>query len=324
MLAITHERYGSPATLQLRELAIPAIGADEVLIRARVASLHPGDLFAVLGSPFPVRLMTGLRRPKHGVPGFDVAGTVEAIGASVTHLRVGDEVLGVGIGTCAELVRAQADLVIAKPANLSFEEAAAIPTSALAALHGLRDAGRLQSGQRVLINGASGGVGSFAVQIAKAFGAHVTGVCSTANVEMVRSIGADNVVDYTRTDFTDGPDRYDLILDNVENRPLSEIRRALTPRGTLVLNSGTGAGGLRMMRRLLWPLILSPFVSHRLRRFISNPKRADLEWLVDRAADGSLRPFIGSTYVLSETATALCMIETGHSRGKVVVTVTAG
>ena len=176
-------------------------------------------------------------------------------------------------------MRAKAEFVVARPASIGFEEAAAIPTSALAALHGLRDAGRLQPGQRLLVNGASGGVGSFAVQIGKILGAEVTGVCSTANVELVRSLGADRVVDYTREDFTAGADRYDLILDNIENRPLSAVRRALTPGGTLVLNSGTGATGLRMLARLVWPLVLSPFTSHRLRRFISNPKRADLEWL---------------------------------------------
>lgn len=324
MQAIVHDRYGSPDTLRLRELATPTIGPDEALIRARAAGLHPGDLFAVLGSPFPVRLMTGLRRPKRGVPGFDVAGTVEAVGMAVTHLRPGDEVFAVGNGTCAELVRAKADVVVAKPASISFEEAAAIPTSALAALHGLRDAGGLRPGQRLLVNGASGGVGSFAVQIGRILGAEVTGVCSTANVELVRSLGADRVVDYTREDFATGADRYDLILDNIESRPLSAVRRALTPRGTLVLNSGTGAAGLRMLVRLVWPLVLSPFTSHHMRRFISNPKRADLEWLAQRAAEGSLRPVIGSTYALAETATALRLIESGHSRGKVVVTVAAG
>jgi NADPH:quinone reductase-like Zn-dependent oxidoreductase len=324
MQAITHDRYGSPDTLQLRELARPVIGADEVLIRTRAASLHPGDLFAVLGSPFPVRLATGLRRPKVGVPGFDVAGTVEAVGTAVTHLRPGEEVFGVGIGTCAELVRADATVVVRKPASVGFEEAAAIPTSGLAALHGLRDAGGLQPGQRLLVNGASGGVGSFAVQIGRILGAEVTGVCSTANVELVRSLGAGHVVDYTHEDFTAGEDRYDLVLDNIENRPLSAVRRALTPGGTLVLNSGTGAAGLRMLARLVWPLVLSPFTSHRLRRFISNPKRADLEWLAERTAVGSLRPIIGSTYALAETATALRLIESGHSRGKVVVTMAAG
>jgi NADPH:quinone reductase-like Zn-dependent oxidoreductase len=324
MHAIVHNRYGSPDTLRLRELATPAVGPNEVLIRARAASLHPGDLFAVLGSPFPVRLATGLRRPKHGVPGFDVAGTVEAVGTAVVHLRPGDEVFGVGIGTCAELVRAKAEFVVARPASIGAAEGAAIPTSALAALHGLRDAGGLQPGQRLLVNGASGGVGSFAVQLGKILGAEVTGVCSTTNVDSVRSLGADRVVDYTREDFTAGTDRYDLILDNIENRPLSAVRRALTPNGTLVLNSGTGATGIRILARLVWPLVLSPFTSHRLRRFISNPKRADLEWLAERAAEGSLRPVIGATFALAETATALRLIETGHSRGKVVVTVAAG
>jgi NADPH:quinone reductase-like Zn-dependent oxidoreductase len=323
MQAIVHDRYGSPDLLRLRELETPAIGAGEVLIRTRAASLHPGDLFAVLGSPFLVRLATGLRRPKHGVPGFDVAGTVEAVGTAVTHLRLGDEVFGVGVGTCAELVRAKAEFVVARPASIGVEEASAIPTSALAALHGLRDAGGLQPGQRLLVNGASGGVGSFAVQLGKILGAEVTGVCSTANVDMVRSLGADRVVDYTREDFTVGAGRYHLILDNIENRPLSAVRRALTPGGTLVLNSGTGATGLRMLARLVWPLVLSPFTGHRLRRFISNPRRDDLEWLAQRAVEGSLRPFVGSTYTLAQTAAALRLIESGHSRGKVVVTVAA-
>ena len=321
MKAITHDRYGSPDTLELRQLPIPTIGANEVLIRSRAASLHPGDLFSVLGSPFPVRLMTGLRRPKIGIPGFDVAGTIEAVGAEVAHLHPGDEVFGVGIGTCAELVRARADLLVPKPASVSFEEAAAIPTSALAALHGLRDAGKLQPGQRVLINGASGGVGSFAVQIARMLGAEVTAVCSTANVDMVRSLGVDHVVDYTQEDFTTGSDRYDLILDNVENQPLSAVRRPLTPRGTLVLNSGTGATGLRMFTRLLRPIVLSPFTSHHLRRFISNPNPADIRWLADRAAEGSLRPLIGAAYPLGQAADALRLIETGHARGKVVVNI---
>ena len=324
MQAIVHDRYGSPDTLRLRELATPVIGPDEVLIRVRAASLHPGDLFAVLGSPFLVRLATGLRRPKHGVPGFDVAGTVAAVGSDVTNLRQGDEVFGVGSGTCAEVVSAKAEFVVSMPPSVGFEEAAAIPTSALAALHGLRDAGGLRPGQRLLVNGASGGVGSFAIQLAKILGAEVTGVCSTANVELVRSLGADRVIDYTRDDFIGGADRYDLILDNIENRPLSAIRHALTPGGTLVLNSGTGATGLRMLARLVWPLVLSPFTGHHLRRFLSNPKRADLEWLAERVAEGSLRPVIGATYPLAETASALRLIESGHSRGKVVVIVGAG
>jgi len=323
MKAIAHDRYGSPDLLELRELEPPTIGPGEVLVRARAASVHPGDLFSVRGRPFPVRFMTGLRRPEYGVPGLDVAGTVEAIGPGVTHLSPGDEVFGCGIGTCAELVRATADFVLAKPASLGWPEAAALPTSALGALHGLRDAGRLEAGQRVLINGASGGVGSFAVQIGKALGAEVTGVCSTANVETVRSLGADHVIDYTGEAFTAGDRRYDLILDNIENRPLADVRRALTPRGTLVLNSGTGATGMRMLARLVWPLMVSPFTPQRLTRFLSNPKRDDLDWLAARAAEGTIRPLICSTFPLHETAAALHLIETGHARGKVVITVAA-
>lgn len=321
MKAIVHDRYGSPDLLELRELEAPSIGEKEVLIRARAASLHVGDVFMVRGSPFPVRLATGLRRPKYGVPGFDVSGTVEAVGSAVTHLRPGDEVFGIGEGTTAELVRAKADTVVAKPTSLSFEQAAAIPTSGLAALHALRDAGKLRRGQRVLINGASGGVGTFAVQIAKLLGAEVSAVASTANVDLLRSIGADHAIDYTREDFTAGEGRYDLILDNVENRPLSQVRRALTPQGTLVLNSGTGVTGLGMLARLAWPIILSPFVRHSLRRFLSTPNRADLESLAERAADGSIKPVIGSTFALADVPAALRLLESGHSRGKVVITV---
>ena len=221
-----------------------------------------------------MRLESGLLRPKNGVPGYDFAGRVEAVGPGVTMFQPGDEVFGATKGTCAEYVRVAEDKLALKPANLSYEQAAALPTSALAALHGLRDAGKLQPGQKVLINGASGGVGSFAVQIAKAFGAEVTGVTSTNNVEMVRSLGADHVIDYTREDFTKGGPRYDLIFDNVENRSLRDCRRALTPSGTLVLNSGTGARGLAMLVRLLRPLVLSPFLQQNLRRYLSHPNRS--------------------------------------------------
>jgi NADPH:quinone reductase-like Zn-dependent oxidoreductase len=224
---------------------------------------------------------------------------VEAVGANVTRFQPGDEVFGVCAwpsgGAVAEYSRAAEEHLVAKPANLSFEEAAAIPTSALAALHGLRDAGRLAPGERVLINGASGGVGTFAVQIAKAMGAEVTAVCSTSNVEMVRSLGADHVVDYTRDDFAAGEERYDLILDNVENRPLVEVRKALTPDGTLVLNSGTGASGMKMLMRLVRPIILSPLVRQRLRRYLSNPSGADLSGLLCMIGDKDLRPVIDRT-----------------------------
>jgi NADPH:quinone reductase-like Zn-dependent oxidoreductase len=321
--AIIGDRYGPMDVLELREIDQPAIGDRDVLVRVRAAGLHPGDCFAVKGSPFPVRLMTGLRRPKYGVPGLDAAGIVEAVGSRVTRVRPGDEVFGVVTGACARFARAEEADLVAKPAGLSFGEAAAIPTSALAALHGLRDAGRVQAGQKLLINGASGGVGTFAVQIGKALGAEVTGVCGTPNVELVRSIGADHVIDYTREDFTKGSARYDVILDNVENRSLADCRRALTPSGTLVLNSGTGAGGLALLIRLVRPLVLSPFGRQKMRRYLSQPRADDLAFLAGLANEGKLRPVIGRTFPLEETPAALRHIETGHARGKVVVTVAA-
>lgn len=331
MLAVVHERYGVPGeVLTSRRIDRPKIGADEVLVRVRAAGLHVGDCFGVRGSPWPLRAVSGLPRPRYGVPGLDVAGTVEAVGNQVTRFQPGDQVFGScgwpSAGACAEYAAADEDKLVTKPANLTFEEAAAIPTSALAALHGLRDAGDLQPGQKVLINGASGGVGTFAVQIAKALGAEVTGVCSTANVAMVRSLGADHVFDYTKADFTTADfttarSRYDLILDNIENRSLSDVRRALKPRGTLVLNSGTGAGGMKLMGRLVRPLMLSPFVRQRLRRYLSKPNRADLEILKALVKEGKLRPIIERSFPLDQTPAALHHIETGHARGKVVIAV---
>jgi NADPH:quinone reductase-like Zn-dependent oxidoreductase len=221
----------------------------------------------------------------------------------------------------AEYARANEDEVIGKPPGLSFEQAAAIPTSASAALHGLRDAGRLQAGQRVLINGASGGVGTYAVQIARAFGAEVTGVCGPTNVELVRSLGAHHVIDYTREDFTRGTARYDVILDNMENHSLADTRRALAPDGTLVLMSGTGASGLGLLVRLIRPVVMSPFVKHSLRRPYSNPNHKDLEVLTSMVEAGTLRSVIDATYPLSEAAAAIRHIEAGHARGKVVVAI---
>jgi NADPH:quinone reductase-like Zn-dependent oxidoreductase len=326
MRAVVHERYGAPEeVLKSRRIDKPQIGRDEVLVRVHAAGLHVGDCFGVRGSPLPLRAVSGLRRPKYGVPGLDVAGQVEAVGSRVTRFKPGDEVFGScgwpSAGACAEYAAADEGKLVSKPANLTFEEAAAIPTSALAALHGLRDAGDLQPGQKVLINGASGGVGTFAVQIAKALGAEVTGVCGTANVAMVRSLGADHVFDYTKADFTTARSRYDLILDNVENRSLSDVRRALKPRGTLVLNSGTGPGGMQMLGRYMRPLLLSPFVRHQLRRYLSSPNRADLEVLAAFVEDGKLRPIIDRGFPLDQTPAALHHIETGHARGKVVITV---
>ncbi|HET9344543.1 MAG TPA: NAD(P)-dependent alcohol dehydrogenase [Candidatus Limnocylindrales bacterium] len=321
MKAIINDRYGPIDDLRAKDIDRPAIGDSEVLVRVRAAGLHIGDIYGVRGAPYLMRLATGLRRPKYGVPGFDVAGVVEAVGPGVTRYKVGDEVFGVTDGSAAEFARATEEGLAHKPARLTFEEAAAIPTSAIAALQGLRDAGKLRSGQRVLVVGASGGVGTFAVQIAKAFGADVTGVTSTRNVELVRSIGADHVVDYTTEDFAANGPQYDLILDNIENRSLSDVRRALRPGGTLVLNSGTGASGLRMLVRLVRPVILSLFSRQSLRRFLSHPTAADLAFLATLASEGRLRPVVGATYPLKETPTALQHIAAGHARGKVVVAV---
>ena len=227
--------------LVLREIDRPAIGYNDVLVEVRAAAVHIGDVFGILGTPWLVRMATGLRRPRYGVPGYDVAGVVEAVGQDVTRFRPGDEVFGLTDGATAELAKAAEDGLALKPAGLSFEEAAAIPTSASAALHGLRDAGKLRAGQRVLVIGASGGVGTFEIQIAKAMGAEVTAVASTRNVALLRSIGADHVIDYTREDFATGGPRFDLIVDNIENRSLSDVRRALVPDGTLRPATAVGA-----------------------------------------------------------------------------------
>ena len=320
MKAMVYDRYGSLDVLSLREIAVPTIKADEVLVRTRAAGIHIGDCFLMRGSPFPVRLVTGLLRPKYGVPGLDVAGTVEAVGSKVTTLKVGDEVFGSGWGTCAEYVAAKPGHLLLKPASLSFAEAAALPTSGTAALRGLRDAGKLQPGQKVLINGASGAVGTLAVQIAKALGGQVTGVCSTKNVALVQSLGADAVIDYSQEDFTKGSARYDLVLDNIENHSLAECRGVLTPNGTLILNSGTGETGMAMMGRLLKPLLLAPFVRHKLRRYVSATNQADLVTLTKLVAAGQLKPVLGQTYPLAETRAAFAYIESGRAQGKVVVT----
>ena len=321
MKGMFQDVYGPPAVLSLRDIAMPVVGAHDVLVHVHAAAVHIGDCFGVRGAPLPMRLATGLFRPKPGVPGFDVAGRVESVGSHVTKFRPGDAVFGAGHGTCAQYASVPEQQLALKPPSLTFEQAAAIPISALAALHGLRDAGNLKSGQKVLINGASGGIGTFAVQIAKAFGADVTGVCGTANGAMVRSLGADHVIDHTREDFTRPGRRYDLVFDNVENRSLSDCRRVLTPDGTLVLNSGSGARGLRLLVRLLLPLALSPFVRQRLRRYLSTPNHADLVVLSELVESGKLRPVIDRTFSLAEVPAALRHIETGHAAGKVVITV---
>jgi len=322
MKAIIQDEYGAPdEVLELREIDAPVVNDDQVLVRVHAAGLHAGDCFTVRGAPFPVRMVTGLLKPKYGVPGYDVAGRVEEVGCNVKRFQPGDEVFGACTGTCAEYVCATEDELAHKPAKLTLEEAAVIPTSALAALHALRDVGKVRSGQKVLINGAAGGVGTFAVQIARSFGAEVTGVCSTRNVDSVYSIGADHVIDYTRDDFTQAGQHYDLIFDNVENRALTDCRRALAPDGTLILNSGSGAQGFRFLVRLLKPLVLSPFLRQNLRRYISVPNHADLVVLKELAESGKLAPVIDRTYPLSKAPMALGYIEEGHARGKVLITV---
>jgi NADPH:quinone reductase-like Zn-dependent oxidoreductase len=323
--AIIGERYGGPEVLELRDVERPAVGAGEVLVRVRAAGLHVGDVFAMRGAPFLVRLSTGLRRPKAGIPGLDLAGVVAAVGPEVTRFAPGDEVFGLcawpSTGACAEYTLAREDTLAPKPVELTFEEAAAIPTSASAALHGLRDAGRLKAGQHVLVNGASGGVGTFAVQIARRLGAEVTAVCGPGGADLVLGLGAHHVVDYTVDDVTRDDAIYDVILDNVENHPLNRMRGILTRDGTLVCNSGTGASGVAFLVRLAAPVMLDPFVPQRLRRPFSNPKRVDLDDLAGMVADGSLRPVIDTVYALEDTAEALRHVESGHPRGKIVVRV---
>ncbi|MCM2369267.1 NAD(P)-dependent alcohol dehydrogenase [Aporhodopirellula aestuarii] len=321
MKAAYQEKYGSPDGLRVTDIAKPNVGDDEVLVRVHAAGLHVGDCFGVRGTPLLMRIATGLLKPKYGVPGFDVAGTVESIGKNVTRFHPGDEVFGACFGSCAEFVSVNENTLAVKPAHVSFADAAAVPTSGLAALHALRDVAKLQPGQHVLINGASGGVGSYAVQIAKSYGAIVTGVCREANVDTVRSLGADHVIAYDREDFTLGGARYDVIFDNIENRSLSECRRVLKPTGMLILNSGTGAKGIAMFIRLIKPLLLSPLLKQNLRRYLSSPNHDDLCVLMKFIEQAQVRPLIDRTYTLCETPDAIRHIETGHVRGKVVVRV---
>lgn len=322
MKAIVQDTYGSTEALELREIDKPAIGDDEVLVRVRAAGLDRGVWHMMTGQPYLMRVMgCGFRGPKVRVPGMDVAGRVEALGKDVTRFREGDQVFGVAAGSFAEYACAQEERLALVPANLDAERAAAIPVSACTALHGLREKGQVRAGQRVLVVGASGGVGTFAVQLAKALGAEVTGVCSTAKAELVRSIGADHVVDYTREDFTEAPERYDLILDIGGNRSLSRLRRALVPRGTLVLvggeHGGRWTGG---MHRQLGALLLSPFVRHDLRAFIATVSREKLLFLKELVEAGRVAPVIDRTYRLDQVPEAIRRLEQGHVQGKVVIT----
>jgi NADPH:quinone reductase-like Zn-dependent oxidoreductase len=321
MKAIVQDHYGSEDALRLREIDRPTVGDGDVLVRVHAASIHLGDRLVMAGRPLLVRMATGLRRPKQPIPGTDIAGTVEGVGKAVTRFQAGDEVFGWTSGAFAEFSTTPEDHLAAKPARVSFEQAAAIGVSATAALQLLRDNGKVNAGQKVLINGASGGVGTFAVQIAKAFGAEVTGVTSGRNADMVRSIGADHVIDYTKEDFTKGTERYDFILDNIANHSLGAMRRVLTPTGVLLPNGGGHTGG--DMGRLIHATIASKFIRGQGSPSVKFENAADLAALVELVEAGKITPVIDRTYPLAETAAALRHVGTGHARGTVVVTIAA-
>jgi NADPH:quinone reductase-like Zn-dependent oxidoreductase len=309
--------------LELREIGKPMVKDDEVLVRVRAASANPADWHYVRGVPYLMRPQAGLRKPKNGVLGFDVAGLVETVGKDVTRFRPSDEVFAnVENGGFAEYASVSEGVLARKPTNLTFEQAAAVPLAALTALQGLRDVGRVQPGDKLLIIGASGGVGTFAVQIAKAFGAEVAGVCSASNVELVRSLGADRVIDYTREDFTADGQKYDLIFQLAGALSPSRCRRALTSEGTLVLCSGESDGRwIGPVSRVLEAAALSPFVSQKLRPFLAKPNKDDLEFLTELIETGKVKPVIDRMYSLSEVPEAIRYVEEGHARGKVVIAV---
>jgi NADPH:quinone reductase-like Zn-dependent oxidoreductase len=324
MKAIVQERFGPPDVLQLVDVDLPRPGPDDVVVRVHAAALNPYDWHMVRGDPYVARLMggVGLTRPKNRVAGADGAGVVEAVGADVRGLDPGDEVLGWFEGSFAEYARAAADRVVPKPASLTFEQAAAVPMAGETALRAIRDVGRVRAGHRVLVNGAAGGVGSFAVQIAAALGAEVTGVCSTRNVDLVRSLGATHVVDHRTDDFTDAGTRYDVVLDNVGNQPLHRLRRVLTPVGTLVANAGGSPGHLfGPIGAILRVVAVNALVRQRLVPLPSTWERDDLLAVTELIEAGEVAPVIDRTIPLADTAAALRHVEAGHARGKVVITV---
>jgi NADPH:quinone reductase-like Zn-dependent oxidoreductase len=322
MKAIVQDKYGAPQdVLELQETDKPTIGDDNVLVRVHAAGVHIGDWLTINGLPYLIRLMGfGLTKPKNSVPGMEFAGHVEAVGNNVGKLQPGDEVFGWCEGAFAEYVSVSQDALVPKPANVTFEQAAAVPISGFTALQAVRDQGKVESGQQVLVIGASGGVGTYAVQIAKSFGAEVTGVCSTRNVDMVRSIGADHVIDYAQEDIAQSGQRYDVILDMAGNRSLSDLRGALTPKGTLVIVGGSGGRWLMGFGRTLRAVALSPFVSQNLRQFMSTENREDLVALKELIESGEVTPVIDRTYPLSEAAEAVGHVGERHTRGKTVIT----
>jgi NADPH:quinone reductase-like Zn-dependent oxidoreductase len=320
MKAIVQSRYGPPDALELKDIDTPVVTDDAVLVQVQAAAVGKGDWLTVQGLPYVARMRYGLPRPKHPVPGFDVAGHIEAAGSKVTQLQPGDAVFGWCDGSFAEYAAVPERQLARKPANLTFEQAAAVPISGFAALQALRDTGGVKPGQTVVIIGASGGVGSFAVQLAKAFGAEVTGVCGTNSLEMVRSIGADHVVDYTQQDFTRTGQRYDLILEMAGNRALADLRRALTPKGTLVLVGGSGGRWFMGTGRTVRAVLVSPLVGQRLRSFFSKPRGADLVVLQELIEAGKLTPVIDRTFPLNETPEAIRHVGEHSTQGKTVIT----
>jgi NADPH:quinone reductase-like Zn-dependent oxidoreductase len=323
MKAIVHDQFGGPEVLRFIELEKPGIGEEQILIRVRGAALHPGDWLMMTGQPLLFRPAFGVQTPRKRVPGFDVAGTVEAVGSATSEFQPGDEVFGEApTGSCAEYVAVAEDNVAPNPSALTLNQGAVVPVSGTTALRGLRDAGKLRAGQHVLINGAGGGIGTFAVQIAKAFGAEVTGVCSAGKADLVTSMGADHVIDYTKENFTHGGGRYDLILDNVANHSMADCRRALTSTGVYLTNNGTaGNRWVGPLGRMAGAAVLSIFVSKQGRPFYAPVRKQDLLDLTELIDAGSVTPVIGASYPLAEAARAMEQVGQGHAEGKVAITV---
>jgi NADPH:quinone reductase-like Zn-dependent oxidoreductase len=325
MKAIVYCEYGKSEVLKLLVIPKPVPKDNQVLVRIRAASVNPYDWHVMRGTPYIMRLGMGLRKPASTRFGVDFAGTVESVGKNVTELRAGDEVWGgKGGGAFAEYVAISEKAVVKKPDNISFEQAGSIQIAGMTALQGLRNKGNIQPGQKVLINGASGGVGTFAVQIGKALGAHVTGVCSTRNVEMVKALGADRVIDYTKEDFTKDSERYDLLLDNVPNHSLSDCRQVLTPNGKYVMIGGGGPNDgdwIGPFGRVIHMLLLKPFSKQPMTMMMADANKADMTFLNELMQSGKLKPVIDKTYKLSEVPAAITYLEQGHARGKVAITV---
>ena len=324
MKAIVHCEYGSPDVLELKDVQKPVPNDNQVLVKVRAVAVNPLDL--TIAGPLALRPISGLRKPKETRVGVDYSGTVEAVGKNVTNFKPGDEVFGGKTGSFAEYICVLADrAVVLKPANMTFEQAASVPVAAITALQGLRDKGKIQAGQKVLVNGASGGVGTFAVQIAKSFGTEVTGVCSTRNVDLVRSLGADHVIDYTKEDFTNGAERYDLIFDLVCNHSFSERRRVLTPQGICVMAGIGGAGWhdgiVNKIFGELYAIARSRFITQKFIAYIAAFNQRDMMTLADLMQSGKIKPVIDRTYKLSDVSKALWYLQEGHARGKVVITV---